>query len=60
MPTCLECGKDFASRQSLYNHRKRLHPDSVKKKDLAKSVIDGTKEKPRGSKRKFPNVKKRN
>ena len=54
MPTCLACDKEFASRQSLYNHRKRLHPGSVGKKDLAKSVIDGL-EKP---KRKFQDEKK--
>ena len=40
MPTCLECGKDFASRQTLYTHHKRLHSDSMEKKDLAKSIVD--------------------
>jgi len=50
MPTCLECGKDFASRKTLYNHRKRVHPDSMEKKDLAKSIVDKIDEKP---KRKF-------
>ena len=50
MPTCLECGKDFASRQTLYTHRKRLHSDSMEKKDLAKSIVDKIDEKP---KRKF-------
>ena len=50
MPTCLECGKDFASRQTLYTHHKRLHSDSMEKKDLAKSIVDKIDEKP---KRKF-------
>ena len=54
MPTCLACDKEFASRQSLYNHRKRMHSDSMEKKDLAKSIIDGL-EKP---KRKFQDEKK--
>ena len=53
MPTCLACDKEFASRQSLYNHRKRMHPDSMEKKDLAKSIIGGL-EKP---KRKFQEKK---
>ena len=50
MPTCLECGKDFASRKTLYTHHKRLHSDSMEKKDLAKSIVDKIEEKP---KRKF-------
>ena len=29
MSTCKDCSKSFASRQSLSNHRKRAHPDTV-------------------------------
>ena len=46
MPTCLVCGKHFASQKTLSNHRKRLHSDSMEKKDLAKSIIDKIEEKP--------------
>ena len=31
MSTCKDCEKSFASRQSLCNHRKRMHPGNTVK-----------------------------
>ena len=49
MSTCKDCEKSFASRQSLCNHRKRMHPGNTVKMasglpQTLKSLTQGTKE----------------
>ena len=38
MPTCKDCLKPFSSRQSLCNHRKRVHPNTMKKAPPSKKL----------------------